>query len=365
MSIMNMMSVDEPNKIMSVKVGDFVRCIDNIWDAKFGKHLYIGDVVVVKEIYKHFIRVAKSPGESEFMISERQFDLIEKDYNLIEPYYGDSIDIDYNSIGPCYGINRDEDPIDINKNEEESSMSMANELNKMFGAIAPGMCRLSMSGNIAVKTSNGYKSYNMKTGRLVNCDNFALDPGTEWFFCIPTNHVKTGDIILINNKPCCVKNVDNDNDQITVINYENNTVDTVLPERHMFMGSMYFYSKVVSPFNTSSKKGGGMKKMMKYAMMSEMMKGSNFQSTSGSSNTSAGFGGMFGGNPMAMMMLMGGGTFGDLFDGMFDDDDEGFGFMSGMFDDDDEEETTVVAKKKTSGKKTTKTAKENQDEEAE
>ena len=48
-------------------------------------------------------------------------------------------------------------------------------LNGMFGKIGPGMCRLSMSGNIAVKTSNGYKSYNVKEGKLTNCDNFILN----------------------------------------------------------------------------------------------------------------------------------------------------------------------------------------------
>ena len=43
---------------------------------------------------------------------------------------------------------------------------MNNMLNGMFGKVASGMCRLSMNGGIAVKTSNGYKSYNIKTGRL-------------------------------------------------------------------------------------------------------------------------------------------------------------------------------------------------------
>lgn len=54
---------------------------------------------------------------------------------------------------------------------------MNNFLNGMFGKVGNGMCRLSMSGGIAVKTSNGYKSYNVKTGRLTNCDNFAFDIG--------------------------------------------------------------------------------------------------------------------------------------------------------------------------------------------
>lgn len=47
--------------------------------------------------------------------------------------------------------------------------------NEMFGKVEHGMCRLSMSGQIAVKTSNGYKSYNPKSGRLVNCMNFVFD----------------------------------------------------------------------------------------------------------------------------------------------------------------------------------------------
>lgn len=43
---------------------------------------------------------------------------------------------------------------------------MNNFMNGMFGKIGSGMCKLSMSGNIAVKTSNGYKSYNVKSGKL-------------------------------------------------------------------------------------------------------------------------------------------------------------------------------------------------------
>lgn len=48
---------------------------------------------------------------------------------------------------------------------------------EMFGKIEPGMCRLSMNGNIAVKTSAGFKTYSMKTGRLMNCDQFVFNVG--------------------------------------------------------------------------------------------------------------------------------------------------------------------------------------------
>ena len=69
----------------------------------------------------------------------------------------------------------------------------------MFGSLAPGMCRLTMDGRIAVKTENAYRTYDVKTGRLTNCMNFVFDIGKEFFFVIPTSKVKPGDIILVND----------------------------------------------------------------------------------------------------------------------------------------------------------------------
>lgn len=181
---------------------------------------------------------------------------------------------------------------------------MTNMFNGMFGKLAPGMCRLSMSGGIAVKTENGYKSYNVKTGRLTNCDNFVFNIGEEFFFLIPTNKVEKGDIILQGGKPKCV--IEAKKDMITVINYEDSTIDNILPERHVFMGNTYFYGKIVSMFGDVMGKGKkGTNKIMQYMMMSEMMKGG-----SGTDNNM---------NPMFMLMAMNGGM-GDMFSGMFDFD---------------------------------------------
>lgn len=186
-------------------------------------------------------------------------------------------------------------------------MNMNGFMNGMFGKIAPGMCRLSMNGEIAVKTSNGYKTYNMKTGRLVNCSNFVFDIGEDFFFLIPTNKVHKGDIILVNNKPKCVIGVEDN--KITVINYEDSTVDTILPERHVFMGNVYFYGKIVSMFGDSFKNGkkGGMNNIFKYMMMSEMMKGGSGSGSSGMSN-------------MLPLLMMGNGGFENMFEGMLDFD---------------------------------------------
>lgn len=185
-----------------------------------------------------------------------------------------------------------------------------NFLNGMFGKIAPGMCRLSMSGGIAVKTSTGYKSYNVKSGRLTNCNSFVFDIGEEFFFVIPTNKVEVGDIILISGKPKCV--IEAEKNKLTVINYEDSTIDTVLPERHVFMGNTYFYGKIVSMFGNNFMSGKkGMNKMMSYMLMAEMMKGN-----AGTGTTSMG-----GNSMLPMMMLMNGGNMGNMFEGMFDMDD--------------------------------------------
>lgn len=104
---------------------------------------------------------------------------------------------------------------------------------------------------------------------------------------------------------------------ITVIDYENSEERKVIPERHVFMGSTYFYGKVISMFGNAFKGGKGLGNVMKMMMFSQMMGGAG-----------AG-GGMMGnmGQLMAMSMFMGGGS--NPFEGMFDfsldapiDDDE-------------------------------------------
>ena len=192
-----------------------------------------------------------------------------------------------------------------------------NFMNGMFGKIAPGMCKLSMSGGIAVKTSNGYKSYNVKTGRLTNCSNFVFGNTEEFFFVIPTNKVEKGDIILIAGKPKCVIEVEKN--KITVINYEDATIDTVIPERHVFMGNTYFYGKIVSMFGNDFNCGKkGMNTTMSWMIMSEMMKCTGGVDKYGMPNNT---------NSMLPMMLMMNGGFSDMFEGMFD------------FDEDESEET--------------------------
>lgn len=193
---------------------------------------------------------------------------------------------------------------------------MNNFLNGMFGKVGPGMCRLSVNGGIAVKTSTGYKSYNVKTGKLTNCNNFVFNLGEEFFFVIPTNKVTLGDIILVNGKPKCV--IAADKTRITVINYEDSTVETILPERHVFMGNTYFYGKIVSMFGSDLfKDGKGTKNIFKYMMLSQMM-GGNINSDPNSINDNRNSMASMNMSNMLPFIMMSGGGFGDMFDGMFD-----------------------------------------------
>ena len=228
--------------------------------------------------------------------------------NAFQKYTTGTLATAANISNQCCTSSKD-NTTDISKGEEKMDL-----FNGMFGKVANGMCRLSMYGGIAVKTSNGYKTYNLKKKRLTNCSNFVFDVGQEFFFVIPTNKVEPGDIILIAGKPKCVISVNNE--MITVINYEDSVVEQILPERHVFMGNTYFYGKIVSMFGNDILGNGkkGMNKLMSYVMLTEMMKGMN-----GSSNQNAM-------NSMLPFLMMSGGNmnglFGDIFNLEEEDEDD-------------------------------------------
>ena len=169
------------------------------------------------------------------------------------------------------------------------------------GKVAPGLCRLSMDGGIAIKTRAGYRTYDAKKKRMTNCDSFVMDIGEDFFFVLPTNRVEPGDIILAGGIPKCV--IGESDGTITAINFEDSTVETLLPEYHLFMGNTYMYGKIVSLFGKNGVKGKkGIGRMMKYMMFSSLLKGKE-----GSVNS------------LLPLMLMGGKT--DFMDELFTDEE--------------------------------------------
>lgn len=228
------------------------------------------------------------------------------------PYYGTSYGYNENTMRdmvnqvfrylPSDGAKKETE----NRKDNNDMFNFGNFFNGMFAPIKDGCCKMAMNGKIAIKTSNGYKTFDVKTKRLVNCDNFAFDM-PNMFWMIPTMSVKTGDIIMINGKPKAVLNVGDG--YIETFSYEDSTIDKTVVETHVWMGKKYCYGKIVSPFGNMMSSDGGMESMMKMMMFSQMF--------GGNSNSSNGF------NPM-MFMLMGGKDFsmGDMFGDMFNFDSE-------------------------------------------
>lgn len=210
--------------------------------------------------------------------------------------------------------------------ENMDMTGMTGMFNGMFGHLGAGMCRLGINGDMAVKTSNGYKTYNVKTGRLTNVTQFCFDIGQEFFFVMPTTKARKGDILLVDGHPKCVIE-NNDNKTIKVMDYENSAIQEIVPERHVFMGQTYFYRKIVSMFGSGNflKGSKGMNKMMKLMMMKEMF-GGMFGKNGSAGDTGNNFANML---PMMMMGNMFGGdkdsefgNFSEMFDLDFDSDDE-------------------------------------------
>ena len=213
----------------------------------------------------------------------------------------------------------------VETEEIGENMDMAGMFNGMFGHLGAGMCRLSINGDVAVKTSNGYKTYNVKTGRLTNVTQFCFDLGQEFFFVLPTTKARKGDILLVDGHPKCVIE-NNDNKTIKVMDYENSAIQEIVPERHVFMGQTYFYRKIVSMFGSGSflKGGKGVGKIMKLMMMKEIFSGM-LGKGSGTGSSSDAFANMI---PMLMIgnMLSGNkdnelGNFSEMFDLDLDSDD--------------------------------------------
>lgn len=176
-----------------------------------------------------------------------------------------------------------------------------NMFDGMFRPTARGVCKLGANGQIAIKTSTGYKTFDIAKNKLLNCDNFAFDMD-GMFWIVPTFKVECGDIILVNGKPRCVIEVGDKT--IKTFSYENSTIDEIVPEHHVFMGKTYCYGKIFTPFANMAKTDGSMSNLMSAVMMSQLFNGGG--------NTGNGI------NPMMFMMMNNGSNpLGDMFEGAF------------------------------------------------
>ena len=217
--------------------------------------------------------------------------------------------------------------------DEENKNSDLFNFNGMFYQLGDGCCRLDYKGRIAVKTSTGYKVYDLATRKLINVASFCFDVGAEMFYVIPTNEVHPGENIIHKGRPRCV--ISATENEIVAINYENATQEVIIPERHVFMGNVYFVGKIVSlmsgMFNFNNG-GNGFEQMLQFRIISQMFNGgedeteNEDQIINGKRKKKRGmFGGGFGQmmSLMAMSNMFGnnannnGGIFGNMFGGLF------------------------------------------------
>lgn len=251
---------------------------------------------------------------------------------------------------PSYSIeynNMEENPKE-NKDMNDFGMGDMGKMFKgMFGPIEAGKCKLGMNGKIAIKTPNGYKTYDAKKNRLTNVGSFAFDM-FNMFWLIPTNTLQVGDIILMQKGDRRVPRfvIKVDNGVITALDYEDNELKQVLPERHILMGKVFFYAKIWCPFKGMASNGNMFGQMFKMQLMSQMMNGMmNGGNVADAVNPMGNMGQMF---MMPMMMQMMGGMFGgkadnsNPFAAMFggDDGENPFASMFSELDFSDAEDAT-------------------------
>ena len=195
---------------------------------------------------------------------------------------------------------------------------MENYFSNMMGSfcveLPKGDCRLAMNGLIAVNVNtNGtpeYKTYDIKTGILTNCSDFAIEIDGS-FFLVPTLKVKAGDIIISAGSPCCVIKV-NEN-SIRVFSYQRGTIEEIVPEHQVFMGNTYYYRKIFSPLVSMMGGGKGKKDLVKMMVLSSMFGGGE------KTNQICGM------NPLMLMLMNSGGgkdIISEMFDGAFELDEE-------------------------------------------
>lgn len=124
--------------------------------------------------------------------------------------------------------------------------SLTSVFSNMLGTLEPDMVRITFDGNVAVKTTNGYKTYNVTKKKAVNMDSLVM-PDMSAFLLLPSTKVKVGDIIMRDGTFYSIISVDDTTNELVGYNYESGKKETLVRETHCFLGNTYFYSKLVSP----------------------------------------------------------------------------------------------------------------------
>ena len=124
--------------------------------------------------------------------------------------------------------------------------SISSVFSNMLGKLEPDTVRMTFNGGIAVKTANGYKTYDVAKKKAVNMESLVM-PDMSAFLLLPSTKVKTGDIILRDGTFYSIISVNETTNELEGYNYSAGKKETLVRETHCFLGNTYFYSKLVSP----------------------------------------------------------------------------------------------------------------------
>lgn len=138
----------------------------------------------------------------------------------------------------------------MNNNNTPATANMFTSLTSTFanmlGKLEPDMVRMTFDGKAAVKTTKGYKTYDVAKKKAVNMDSLVM-PDMSAFLLLPSTKVKVGDIILRDGAFYSIISMDDATNELVGYNYETGKKETLVRETHCFLGSTYFYSKLFSP----------------------------------------------------------------------------------------------------------------------
>ena len=190
------------------------------------------------------------------------------------------------------------------KSNNSNSMKIKN---LEMGPVTGQEFKVTITGQVAIKTNDGYVTYDKESETLTDVSGFTMDQLDGMFYQMPTVDVVEGDLISSNGEYGYV--VSTGKKKITIIDVNTGEERKITPRKSPF--GMSFTTKIVSMFDmmNGDSNGTGMFGDMNPMMLMMMSGGDNK-------------GGMFGGDMMQMMMMSnmmgngsGNGMFGDMFGG--------------------------------------------------
>lgn len=136
-------------------------------------------------------------------------------------------------------------PQTFNSNKNSNSNSMK-QFNLEMGPVNDDSFKLTIMGSIAVKTKDGYSSYDVEAKTLTDVTGFTLDFNGA-FYKMPATSLEKGDLISTEFGYGYVKKAKGDSDSVKIMLLNGGEVKEIVPTVSPFGFS--FYTKIVSIFD--------------------------------------------------------------------------------------------------------------------